>query len=163
MSSKIYFAAALALAAVPCFASTIAVTNFSFETLPGALSACPGTGCGYSIAQIPGWTYTGVGGQFQPGTTPNTYFNTLSDGPTSAFLDSGVIWQTVGTVGVGTVYTLLVDIGWRLDTPALGSVDLKIGSNTYGASAVGTPVRGAFNLYSVTYTGLATDVGQSIT
>src|SRR5437899_5829590 len=76
------------LAAVPGVAAPLFVSNYSFETLPAAgltLGGC-GTGCSYSQDAIPGWTMVGAGGQFQPGNPGNTnYFNTLSDGPTSAY------------------------------------------------------------------------------
>src|ERR1035441_2288342 len=84
MTSKMYLVAALALAAAPCFASTIAVTNFSFETLPaGGLTTC-GAGCAYDVGAIPGWSTTSgaTSGQIQPNATQ---FPVLSDGITSAF------------------------------------------------------------------------------
>ena len=168
MSSKIYLVAALALAAAPCFGSTIAVTNFSFETLPGAALACAGAGCGYTSGAIPGWSVSGglVSGQFQPGNPANTLYYTsvpASDGITEAYINSGVFSQTVGgTVVLGEVYTLLVDIGWRLDAGFTGSADLLINGHTYAATGT-TPAQGTWSTYTVTYTGLAADVGRSIT
>jgi hypothetical protein len=165
MSGKIYLlVVALVLVAAPCFGSPIFVNNFSFETLPiGGLpvTGC-GAGCAFSFGPIPGWT--GPGGQFQPGTPANTfYFNSLSDGITSAYANNGVLSQTVGaTVVLGEVYTLLVDIGWRNDTGFTGTADLLINGVTY--TATGTmPTQGTFGVYSVSYTGLAADVGQAIT
>jgi hypothetical protein len=170
MSSKIYLVAALALAAAPCFASPIFVSNFSFETLPsgGLTFAGCGSGCSYSEASgIPGWSVSSGAeiGQFQPGNPANTiYFNTLSDGPTNAYsnIDGSVISQTVGaTVVLGEVYTLMVDIGSRKDAGFTGIADLMINGITY--TATGTPIPGAFGLFTVAYTGLLADVGKSIT
>src|SRR5450432_284575 len=100
----------------------ISVNNPSFEILPaGGLPIGGYLGGVFSIDAIPGWVNSGVSGQFQPGgpsgTVPNGYFNTLSVGPTEAYTNGGTISQTVGaTVQTGVTYTLLVDIGARLDT-----------------------------------------------
>jgi hypothetical protein len=100
----------------PAEAGAIAVNNPSFETLPaGGLPNTDGCGsvpgCAYSIDQIPGWTVTGeLTGQFQPGTTPNMFFNSLPDGPTIAYTNDGSITQTVSTLAAaGVTYTLTVD------------------------------------------------------
>jgi hypothetical protein len=171
MSSKICLVAALALAAVPCFGSTIFVTNFSFETLPvgGLTFGSCGAGCAYSEASgIPGWLVTSGAqiGQFQPGNPGNTnYFSALSDGITSAYsnIDGSVISQTVGeTVVLGEVYTLLIDIGWRFDLPFTGTADLLINGHTYNATGT-TPTRGTFGVFTASYTGTSADVGHSIT
>jgi hypothetical protein len=171
MSSKIYLVAALVLAAASCFANTITVTNFSFETLPdgGLTFAGCGAGCSYSEGSgIPGWSISPGAqiGQFQPGNPGNTnYFSALSDGITSAYsnIDGSVISQTVGeTVVIGEVYTLLIDIGWRFDAPFTGTADLLINGHTYNATGT-TPTRGTFGLFTASYTGTAADVGQFIT
>jgi hypothetical protein len=160
-----YLVAALALAAAPCFASTIAVTNFSFETLPaGGLTTC-GAGCAYDVGAIPGWSTTSgaTSGQIQPNATQ---FPVLSDGITSAFSTTAgsVISQTVGaTVVMGEVYTLLIDLGQRLDGYGFaGTADLLINGHTYAATGT-APVPGTWSTYTATYTGLTADVGQSIT
>jgi hypothetical protein len=107
----------------------------------------------------------GSGGQFQPGNPGNTnYFNSLSDGPTSAYNNGvgGVISQIIGApVVLGEVYTLLVDIGYRKDAGFTGSADLLINGQKY--TATGVPIQGAFTTFTATYTGLLADVGQSIT
>jgi hypothetical protein len=165
MTSKMYLVAALALAAAPCFASTIAVTNFSFETLPSGgltLGSC-GVGCAYDVGPIAGWSInlTGSIGQIQP----SVGIIATDDGPTDAFSNvaNSVISQTVGgTVVLGEVYTLLVDIGWRNDTGFGGTADLSIGGTLHAAVGT-TPGRGTWSTYTVTYTGLAADVGKSIT
>ena len=170
MSNKMCLVAGLAMVAfvtAPGFASTaILVNNSSFETLPteGVSSACPGTGCAYDIGAISGWVSSGVSGQFQAGTS-GTYFNSLPDGPTSAFSNGGTISQTVTpTVVLGQTYELLVDIGWRLDAPALtGSADLLINGNRYTATSLAPVVRGTFDTFAVIYTATLADVGHSIT
>ena len=166
MTTKMYFVAALALAAAPCFASTIAVTNFSFETLPaGGLPLGCGAGCAYSVGGvIPGWTTNSTGqiGQIQP-----NGLMALDDGATTAWSDvaGSVISQTVGgTVVLGETYTLLVDIGFRIQ-PLLGftgTADLLINGIHYVATGT-APARGAWATYTATYTGLAADVGRTIT
>ena len=167
MSSKIHLVAALALAAAPCFASPIFVSDFSFETLPdGGLTfgGC-GTGCSYSGGgMIPGWSGA-TGGQFQPGTQDGNvaYFSTLSDGITNAYSNGGVISQTVGaTVVEGEVYTLMVDVGYRNDAAFAGTAALVINGNTYSATGT-TPSPGGWSTFTATYTGLSADVGDAIT
>jgi hypothetical protein len=157
--------ATLLLAAAPGFANSISLANFSFETLPvgGLPIPCSGAGCSYSVDPIPGWSIAGGGGQFQPGPTPNQYFNSLSDGPTHAYSSGGTISQTIGgTVQLGVVYTFQVDIGYRLDSGFAGTADLLINGNTYTATGV-QPVQGTFGTFTATYTGLLADVGQAIT
>jgi len=156
--------AAAAIAATSAIASPLTVNNFSFETLPGGGLPSPcGPGCSYSTAPAPGWVTTGSSGQFQPGVTPGPYFNSLSDGPTSAYTNGGVFSQTIlPTVQLGMLYVLSVDIGYRLDTSFAGTARLLINGNPYDALGV-TPVRGTFGTFTATYTGLAADVGQAIT
>jgi hypothetical protein len=161
--------AAVAFSAATAFASPLTVTNFSFETLPltGLPNGC-GTGCSYSIGAIPGWTLSSSGGQFQQGTPANTTsFTSLSDGPTVAYTNAtgGIISQTiVPTVVVGQVYTLRVDIGFRLDDSNVfaGTADLLINGNRYTATGA-SPVRGTFGTFVATYNGLLADVGKPIT
>src|SRR5437016_6281920 len=89
----------LVLSLVTALANPILVNNPSFETLPpGGLPIGCGPGCSYSIAAIPGWNNGGNSGQFQPGVQAGyfAYFNTLSDGPTSAYTNQLSISQTVG-------------------------------------------------------------------
>jgi hypothetical protein len=76
-------------------ANPIFVSNVSFENVPigGLTSDGCGTGCHYDTAAIPNWTNSGTSGQFQPGAPTNTaYFNTLSDGPTSAYTNGADIF-----------------------------------------------------------------------
>jgi hypothetical protein len=154
--------ATLALAAAPGFASPIFVANFSFENAPFGTAGSCGTGCTKFVGTIPDWTQTGGGavGRLQSGT--GVFFTSLSDGPTTAFVATNTISQTVGTVHIGEVYTLLVDIGNRSDRPFLGTADLLINGIPYAAGG-STPAEGTFNTWRATYTGLAADDGKSIT
>ena len=142
--------------ATPGFAGAILVNNASFETLPsGGLPILGYLGASYSDAAIPDWVGTGYSGQFQPGgpsgTVPNGYYNSLSAGPTEAYIATNeVISQTVGaTVHVGVTYTLLVDIGARLDLPFLGTADLLINGVQYDATGVEN--LGGFATYTVSF------------
>jgi len=148
-------------------ASPIFVSNFSFETLPagGLPNDSCGTGCFYSIGAIPGWTGTGISGQFQPGTQAgNTqFFTTLSDGITSAFSNGPTLSQTViPAVQAGFIYTLVVDLGKRNDFPFDGSADLLINGKTILATGV-APTSGHWSPFTAIYTGLSADAGQPIT
>jgi hypothetical protein len=154
------------------FADAIPVNNPSFEILPaGGLPIGGYLGGAFSVDAIPGWVNSGEGdsGQFQPGgpsgTVPNGYYNALSDGPTEAYTNDGAISQTVGaTAQVGVRYTLLVDIGARLDTSCChftGVADLLINGNQYFATGVENS--GGFATYTATYTGLAADAGKPMT
>jgi len=156
--------AAAAIAVAPGFASPIAVTNFSFETLPGGgLPSGCGPGCSFSATAAPGWVTTGGSGQFQPGVLPGPYFTSLSDGPTNGYSNGGGFSQTVlPTVQLGMLYVLNVDIGFRLDTAFAGTARLLINGTPYDAVGL-TPVQGTFGTFTATYTGLAADVGQAIT
>jgi hypothetical protein len=168
--SALRFAALLAF--VACFsvgeasANTITVNNSSFETIgPGGLpnGGC-GVSCSFSVAAIPGWTNSGVSGQFQPGPPTNmSIFNDLPDGITVGYTNGPAITQTVGaTVQDGVTYTLTVGIGFRKDTGFGGSADLVIGGVT-DILATGTiPAPGEWAFYTATYTGTALTAGQSI-
>jgi len=149
------------------YAGSIAVSNASFETAGGGgLPFLCGTACSFSVdGIIPGWTVVGGAGLFKPGPPSNTaYFNSVPDGTTTAYSDSGTISQTVAaTVQLGVVYTLLVDVGLRKDLGADPGVEgLLINGITYAATGV-APTAGNWSTFTATYTGLAADVGKSIT
>lgn len=164
-------AVAAALFASPGYADTITVDNGSFETLPpviGLPSNC-GPGCQFGFNPIPGWTGTGTGnefeGQFQPGVQDgNTkYFDSLSDGITSAFLNNGTLTQTVGaTVEDGVTYTLQVDIGARNDFPSDGSAELIIGGTTIIPCVGPAPTVGNWATCTASFVGTPSEVGDSI-
>jgi hypothetical protein len=97
----------------PAFADNITIQNASFEMVNPPTTAC-GPGCAWNYGPIPGWTTTGLGGSFQPG---SAYFNVpLPNGSTVAWSDGGSISQTLGdSLVANTAYTLSVDVGHRLD------------------------------------------------
>jgi hypothetical protein len=147
----------------------LTINNPSFEILPpGGLpfGGC-GVGCSYSMDVIPGWVVgnTGDSGQFQPGSSSgNTaYFSSVPDGLTVAYSNGGTITQTLSaTVQAGTVYTLTVDIGNRLDCcDGAGAAELLIGNTAFAALGV-QPAPGFWSPFSVTYTGTVADAGKPI-
>ncbi|MGH9374558.1 MAG: hypothetical protein ACRD1J_00145, partial [Terriglobia bacterium] len=159
--------AVFALISIPASADVITVNNPSFETLPGGLTLTGGCGtptCAYAYDSIPGWTNSGVSGQWQPGgpsATDLSFYNYLPDGPTIAFTNfptSGTHGPTISqivsaTVEDGEVYTLSVDAGHRSDdvafTPDAG---LLIGGVFYAATGV-DPGSGNWDTWTATFTG----------
>jgi hypothetical protein len=152
-------------------AAPITVNNPSFEILPaGGLTESCGPNCSFSIDFIPGWINTpflGLGlnsGQARFGVESGntTLFDSLSDGPTSAYTSIPGIAQTVAaTVQEGVIYTLLVDVGWRKDAAPTGVPRLKVNNLFY--DGVGVPVLGGWATFATTYVGRAEDVGLPIT
>jgi len=65
-------------------------------------------------------------------------------------------------VALGVTYVLQVDVGKRNDLPATGTVNLLINGNLIGAVGA-APTSGNWSTFTAAYTGLAADVGQSIT
>jgi hypothetical protein len=157
-----------ALGTTGAYAATIPVANSSFEILPtGGLPIGCGTGCSYSEnSPIPGWTSIGsFWGQFQPGVQDGnfTYLNSVPDGITVAYINSGTIQQTVGAVAqAGVTYTLQVDLGFRKDVPDPGTITLQIGSNDIVATGSVALFSGNWENYTATYTALPTDAGDPI-
>lgn len=165
------FVMGLGLVTVSAGAAPIPVNNPSFETLPaaGLTSGC-GSSCSYSQDFIPGWLNTpfaGLGlssGQFRPGADAgnSTYFDAVSDGPTSAYTSIGCIEQTVAaTVQVGVTYTLQADVGWRKDASPTGLPRLRVNGLYYDGA--GTTTLGQWATYTATYVGRPEDAGQPIT
>lgn len=119
--NSIIFALILGLA---CAASVTAQTvqDPSFET--NTLAAG-----GYNTGPIPGWTLSGVGGQWKPTTT---YFTSTCDGPTIAYSNGGSITQDLGVaVQANGTYTLNVCVGHRLDNSMANStLQLLAGSTS---------------------------------
>ena len=113
---------------------------------------------------IPGWVISGAIGQLQPGPpATTTYFNSVPDGTTVAYSNGGTISQTVGaTVQLGVVYTLLVSVGVRKDFPDAGTEAIVVNGHSYFATGT-LPSPGNWATFTATYTGLAGDVGDSIT
>lgn len=167
--------ATLAFAAAPAFASMIIVNNPSFETIVGGLPKDCGAPCIYSnTGAISGWSstvVTGNGGQLQPVVATGGYINQDAGSLTSAWANAGMYYQPVDAViEVGTVYMLRVDIGQKTSASLTnqfgGYADLLIGTTVGGTryAALGTaPTPGGWSTFTATYTGLAVDVGKSIT
>jgi hypothetical protein len=107
------FVISFALLSGSAWADGITVQNASFETVSpaaGLIGGC-GTGCAYNYGPIPGWTLSGTGGQFAPG----SILSAPPDGSLVAFLSgSSSLSQDLG-VGLidGLTYTLTLDVADR--------------------------------------------------
>ena len=142
----------------------ITVMNPSFETPPlGGFPGSCGPSCSFG-AGVPGWTVSGNGGELRPGPGGGTLFNTIPDGITVAFSNSGTISQTVTpTVEPGVTYVLTVDLGRRSDSAFTSSAELLAGT-TVVATAIGiVPTAGNWSPFTATFTGSAADAGEPIT
>jgi hypothetical protein len=98
--------------------------------------------------------------QVDPG---NTIFQTVPVGNTIGFSSGMTLSQVVDvTVQAGVTYTLTVDLGLGNNLGAFGGgADLLINGVAY--SATGTqPAVGQWSTYTVSYTGLNVDVGDTI-
>jgi len=158
------------------FATVITVNNPSFETLPatGLPIGC-GADCFFSESDsgIPGWEIAPGSvvrtGQFQPGTQDGnlTFFNSLSEGITSAYTNGGTIFQTVlPAVQDGQIYTLTVDLGHRNDIPSFdSSADLLVGGpGGQVFMATGTPPPlGGWSTFTARFVGTDANEGEPIT
>jgi len=141
-------------------AAPIVVLNASFETLPGSGLNHPNPDGPFSDGPIPSWGESGTGatGQYQPNTNA---FSVQDDGPTVAYSNSGTIFQDVTNVVANTTYTLMVDIGNRIDTGDFASADLLVNGVRYAATGT-TAAKGLFATFTATYAALPGDVGDPI-
>lgn len=119
------------LSSLPLYAdSTISIQNASFESYNPLTIGC-GPGCTYNFGPIPGWTLTGMGGSWTPG---SALFNSpLPDGNILAYTNGGSISQDLGvSLLPNSVYTLSVFVGDRLDGYSTGpySIALDAGGTT---------------------------------
>ena len=141
--------------------ATITVQNASFETTNPLNTPCEGQGCVFNINEVPGWGTPNSGGSWRPGNS-GTFFSLLPDGQTIAYINNGVLQQTVSeTVQLGLTYFLQVDIGNRKDFDPSGSASLKIGDTLIAATG-STAAEGGWSTYTAIYTALAGDVGKPI-
>ena len=145
------------------------VMNPSFEDLPaGGLPSDCGAGCHFDFGAIPDWTSSPgtIGGQFQPGTQApfdnTTFFNSVPDGITSAFLTPGTISQTVGTVQEGEIYTLMVDLGHRNDMSFTALADLMVGGTKIMAIGI-DPGLGDWSTFTARFVGTEANEDEPIT
>jgi hypothetical protein len=151
-------------------ATQVILDNSSFQTLPsgGLPGGGCGVGCSYGFGAIPGWTYSETGeqvGQFQPGTEDGNYayFNYVPDGITVVETVGPTLSQVVNTtVQAGVTYTMTVDIGTRNDEASDGSADLLIDGVQYMATGT-MAAAGDWATFTVSYVGLAADIGDAIT
>jgi len=157
-------AAALTLGLVSvasAHASSIAVQNSSFETLPAtwATDATPcGGSCAYSSGSIPDWSTTGATGQWIVGGYAGN--PSATDGDVLAYSNGGSIYQTVGTAVAGTTYTLQVDVLHRTDLPLEGVVELEVGSVIVATAPVVDGGAGTWSDWTAAFTATAADVGR---
>ena len=144
---------------VSAFADTIPVTNPSFETVNplNPLNQPCGTGCFFNSGpgSIPGWTLTGAGGLFQPGTA-GFFTSPVPDGSIVAYDNGGTISQTLSaTLSANTTYALSVDVGRRVDAGMTNfMIDLFAGSTLLDSLTVsnGTIAPGSFAPELLTFT-----------
>lgn len=168
MRSKVLLICALSFCtALTCGAvradGVIPVVNASFESHNAFTNGC-GTGCLFNVAQIPGWTVTGVGGSFQPNSSQ--FILPLPDGNVVAFSNGGTISQDLGvSVQGNSTYTLSVDVGHRLDGLVTNySIALLDGSTSLCATPTasnGSFAAGTFlDVILTCTTGFAVDPGD---
>ena len=132
------FSVFLSILILACFtatasADTIAITNASFETVDPLhpLNQPCGAGCSFNAGpgSIPGWTLTGSGGLFQPGTA-GFFTSPVPNGSIVAYDNGGTISQTLtATLSPNTTYALSVDVGRRVDAGLTNfTIDLFAGN-----------------------------------
>jgi PEP-CTERM motif len=148
----------------PAMASSIAVANASFETLPvGGLPIGCGTPCAYSIGAIPGWI---DGGPAETGQWTVGGYNgnpSATDGNVLAYTNGGFISQDVGTAVDGETYTLLVDLLHRTDTAMAGVIQLEVGGSAVATATGADAGPGTWSTWTATYTASGADAGQTLT
>src|SRR5438874_4865594 len=144
------------------FLSSATIQNASFSQanpLDQAPCFC------YNLGPIPGWTSTGAQtGSWQPTTAS---FNAPLPGIV-AFSNGGAISQTLATgLQANTTYTLLVDVGHRLEAglTANYSLTLQAGSTVLATNSGsnGTILPGSFQTEALTYTAGSTPPAGNVT
>ncbi len=147
--------AAVALAGSAAQAHFVPIVNPSFESPDVSTSPF------LSAGVITGWQVGGVGGVYAPRQIPGT-FGAAPNGNQIAYTGPGngsIIFQDVGPVTPGGIYTLSVEVGQRLDFPLfdfrllLGFGGHDLASSTFFAAAanpVGIPTPGTYALATVT-------------
>ena len=143
----------------PAFADTIAITNPSFETVDPLhpLNQPCGAGCSFNAGpgSIPGWTLTGAGGLFQPGTA-GFFTSPVPNGSIVAYDNGGTISQVLSAnLSANTTYALSVDVGRRVDALMTNfTIDLFAGNTLLNSLTVsnGTIAPGSFALELLTFT-----------
>ena len=156
----VFLALALPTAAL---ASTIPVTNPSFETHPALTTACAAAfpNCFFLNGNIPGWSRsTATAGQMQPG--PLGPFLSVPNGSIIAWSNGATLSQTVGaTVQAGATYLLTVDLGRRVDQPFTASAELLLGTEVCKATGT-TPSAGHWSLFTAECAATPLEAGAPI-
>ncbi len=159
----ILFGVAL-LCSASASATPVTITNPGFEAV--ALKVT-----GY-VPYIPGWN-TGPGfpaesvGTFAPG--PRQYPGGIPEGNNVAYTKGPWISQVLPTtLQPGVIYTLMADVGYRLDNSSGAftgyTISLLAGNTVVASSSAGTPAAGQFITALASFTALAGDplIGQTL-
>jgi len=151
------------------FANSIPITNASFETVDPLhpLNQPCGTGCSFNSGpgSIPGWTLTGAGGLFQPGSA-GFFTSPLPNGSIVAYDNGGTISQTLNaTLSPNATYTLSLDVGRRVDAGLTSfMIDLFAGNTLLSSITVSnsTIAPGSFAPELLTFTAGANPLAGNL-
>lgn len=133
-------------------AGTITVLNPGFEdlVLPG-----PGDATNYVLYNVPSWDVMGQTGTFKPGAAqfPGGVPEGVNVGAAGNSLGDGVISQVLtATLQADTTYTLMVDVGQRLDFPLVSyTVELIANGVTLVSDSSLNPTPGTFLTDTIIY------------
>ena len=147
---------AVGLVAAPAWADTIPVNNAGFEA-----PAMPVTGF---VGYIPNWTTASwlpdSVGVFHPGA--GQYLGGIPEGNNVAFTKGPWISQVLTTtLQSGFIYTLMVDVGYRLDNSSGAftgyTVALLAGNTVIASTSSGVPSPGGWITAIASYNALNSD------
>ncbi|HEY3444513.1 MAG TPA: hypothetical protein VGK29_27425 [Paludibaculum sp.] len=166
---KIVFLATIGMAVVlsgAAFAASIPIQNPSFETMLGGSlpvvcnPAWPD--CWFGQNDIPGWSKSGVAGQWITGGSGGN--PPASNGIVLGFANAGgSIWQDIAIAVPDITYYLYVDVLHRTDHPLAGVVQLEL-NGVVVATATGTdPGPGLWSPWVASYHTTAADAGKILT
>jgi hypothetical protein len=133
----------------------------TFPRVRGYNNFCGGA-CEYTTGvPISGWNTTGFNtGQLIMGGyagNPGAF-----DGNVMAYTDTGTISQAVGTVDVGELYTLQVEILHRTDVPMTGIAQITIGGVPVALATGTDPGAGNWSNWTAHYTATPADAGKPL-
>jgi PEP-CTERM motif len=139
-------------------ADSISIVNAGFED-PVLAPA------NYTDGSAPGWNVVGAGGVLNP--SPDMFSGGAPEGQNVGWSNGGYLSQTLSDVLKFGTYSLMVDVGDRLDLPFGNySVQLKAGSVVLAEdNNTLLPSNGTFLTSIVTYDATAgsPDIGQALT
>lgn len=166
---KILFLTRIAVPAVlgaVAFAASIPIQNPSFETMLGGSlpEACNPTwpNCWYGQNEIPGWSKSGVAGQWITGNSGGN--PAASDGIVLGFANAGgSIWQDIAIALPDTGYYLYVDVLHRTDHPLAGVVQLQLDGVVVATATGADPGPGIWSLWTAFYRTTGADAGKTLT